>query len=153
MTPYERHAKLKHKMTRYSPDGFVIIEECTECPVRFLHDPLVGYPVMMRPQARFRRGKKNPMPPAASTIEEIIEMYHPRATGYFVEPSGLVGFRTAKTVRTRPYPGSPRSVVSRVQTIVWYGYDADSGCYVRVGTSRSAGNWAQYYRFATRRRR
>lgn len=46
-TPYEEHKRLEHKMSRYSPDGFVIIEECDECGLRWLHNPLVGYPVTL----------------------------------------------------------------------------------------------------------
>jgi len=98
--------------------------------------------------------RKNPIPIGASTIEELIEMYHPRAVGYYVaEDTGLIGFRTAKTVRTRLYPGSPRTVRTRLQTIVWSGYDSDGGCYVRVGASKAAGVWAQFYQFARSRRR
>ena len=48
-TPYEKHQKLNHKMTRYSPDSFVIIEECTVCGMRFLHNPAIGYPVTLNP--------------------------------------------------------------------------------------------------------
>jgi hypothetical protein len=95
---------------------------------------------------------KNPMPVCASSIEEILEMYHPRASGYFVDLTGLVGVRTAKTIKRSPYPGSPRRIRTRVQTIVWYGYDTDSGCFVRVGSNKSAGQWAQYYRLPRRRR-
>lgn len=95
----------------------------------------------------------NPMPIGATTIEEIIELYHPRASGYFVEPSGLVGFRTAKTTRSRLYPGSSKTVTSRVQTVVWYTFDSDSGFYVRVGTSKTAGHWAQFYRISRKCRK
>ena len=94
----------------------------------------------------------NPMPICASTVEELSEMLHPRAAGYFVNVQGLIGFRTAKTTTRRPYPGSPRRVRSRIQTIVWYGWDGDSGCYVRVGASKSAQAWAQYFRLPRRRR-
>ncbi len=96
---------------------------------------------------------RNPMPVCATTIEEIIEMYHPRSTGYFVNPNGLIGFRTAKTARRREYPGSTKVVMTRSQTIVWYAFDSDSGCYVRMGNSNAAAMWAQYYRFAQRRSR
>ena len=96
---------------------------------------------------------RNPMPQCASTVEEIIEMYHPRVQGYFVDVTGLIGFRTAKTVYRKEYSGSPHRVRSRVQTIVWYGFDGDAGCFVRVGASKAAGAWAQYHRLSRRRRR
>lgn len=48
MTPYQRHAQEGHIMTRYSPNGVQIIEECPNCGQRFLHDPCIGYPVTMR---------------------------------------------------------------------------------------------------------
>ena len=48
MTPYEQHEKQGHgPMTRSSPDGFQIIEECEDCGGRWLHDPLIGYPVTL----------------------------------------------------------------------------------------------------------
>ena len=50
MTPYEKHQELRHKMTRYSPDGFVIIEECETCGMRFLHHPFIGFPVTLQPK-------------------------------------------------------------------------------------------------------
>lgn len=50
MTPYQRHATFGHTMTRYSPDGYQIIEECADCMARFLHDPVIGYPVTMYPE-------------------------------------------------------------------------------------------------------
>jgi len=49
MTPYEKHQELKHKMTRYSPDGFVIIEECATCGMRFLHHPFIEFPITLQP--------------------------------------------------------------------------------------------------------
>ena len=48
-TPYQKHQLLGHHMTRYSPDGFSIIEECADCPARFQHDPVIGYPLTMYP--------------------------------------------------------------------------------------------------------
>jgi hypothetical protein len=35
-TPYETHASHKHHVTTHSPNGIDLIEECTECPARFL---------------------------------------------------------------------------------------------------------------------
>ena len=96
---------------------------------------------------------RNPMPQAASTVEEIIEMYHPRVQGYFVDVTGLIGFRTAKTVYRRHPKSATHRIRSRVQTIVWYGFDSDAGVFVRVGSSKAAGTWAQYYRLPRRRRR
>lgn len=49
-TPYQNHQALQHRTTRYSPDGFQIIEECSECLARFLHDPCIGYPITLYPQ-------------------------------------------------------------------------------------------------------
>jgi len=46
-TPYKKHSELKHKTTWYSPDSFQQIEECTICGMRFLHDPIIGYPITM----------------------------------------------------------------------------------------------------------
>ena len=34
--PFQTHAKLGHRMSRYSPNGMGIIEECRECPMSFL---------------------------------------------------------------------------------------------------------------------
>jgi len=53
-THYGAHEEMRHKTTRNSPDGFQIIEECTECKMRFLHDPLIGYPIQL-----FKRMDKN----------------------------------------------------------------------------------------------
>jgi hypothetical protein len=47
MTPYENHKTLAHKMTRYSPNGIDIVEECEECEARFIHNPSIGYPVTL----------------------------------------------------------------------------------------------------------
>lgn len=49
LTPYQRHEQLGHEMTRYSPNGVDIIEECTECGARWLHNPCIGYPVTLYP--------------------------------------------------------------------------------------------------------
>jgi hypothetical protein len=49
-TPYQRHAALGHHMSRYSPNGIDIIEECDDCPLRFIHSPCVGYPITMHPK-------------------------------------------------------------------------------------------------------
>jgi hypothetical protein len=48
-TPYENHTDLNHHLTRYSPNGVDIIEECDDCPARFLHNPSIGYPVSLSP--------------------------------------------------------------------------------------------------------
>lgn len=50
-TPYERHAALGHHTTQYSPNGVDKIEECTECPMRFLHNSAFGYPITLYPIA------------------------------------------------------------------------------------------------------
>ena len=49
MTPYELHESMGHRMTRYSPNGVDIIEECQDCGLRFLHNPSIGYPVTLDP--------------------------------------------------------------------------------------------------------
>ena len=87
-----------------------------------------------------------------TTVEELRDVYHPRATGYYINFVGLVGFKTAKTVYRRKNPGSPRSVRSLSHTITWYALDDTALCYERVGTSKSAAAWAQYYRLPRRRR-
>ena len=47
-TPYERHAKLGHgDMSRYSPNGVDIVEECQVCNERWLHNPCFGYPITL----------------------------------------------------------------------------------------------------------
>ena len=46
-TPYQRHVHTRHATTFYSPDGFVKVEECAVCGMRFLHDPCIGYPVTL----------------------------------------------------------------------------------------------------------
>jgi len=46
-TPYQQHEVLNHKMTRYSPNSVDIIEECSDCGMRFLHNPCIGYPVTL----------------------------------------------------------------------------------------------------------
>lgn len=89
----------------------------------------------------------------AATAEEIIAAHHPRVTGYFLDPSGLIGFRKTRKTRSRAYPGSPRMTQTKEQTIVWYGYDPSARGYVKVGTSRSAGHWARYYRLGRANRR
>lgn len=55
MTPYQHHATLSHAdMSRYSPDGFVQIEECPTCGCRWLWHPCtitangIPYPVYMQ---------------------------------------------------------------------------------------------------------
>lgn len=49
MTPYRLHEMKEHKITRYSPNGVDIIEECEECKARFLHNPCIGFPVTLEP--------------------------------------------------------------------------------------------------------
>ena len=44
---YEKHAELGHEITRYSPDGIDIIEECLTCGARWLHNPCFGYPIKL----------------------------------------------------------------------------------------------------------
>ena len=47
-TPYENHVELEHgPMTRHSPNGIDIIEECDECGARFMHTPSLDYPITM----------------------------------------------------------------------------------------------------------
>lgn len=48
MTPYEIHKTLDHQMQPYSPDGYQLIEECLTCGQRWLHDPIVSYPITMQ---------------------------------------------------------------------------------------------------------
>jgi len=48
MTPYQQHAAYGHVTCRFSPNGVQIIEECSQCGMRFLHDPCFGYPITMR---------------------------------------------------------------------------------------------------------
>ena len=50
-TPYTQHAKFGHHMSRYSPNGYDIIEECDVCGMRWLHHPGDKYPVTMHPRA------------------------------------------------------------------------------------------------------
>lgn len=57
MTPYENHKKLNHKTSRYSPNGRQIIEECSICGMRFLHDPIIGYPVTLTSYIDVKSGK------------------------------------------------------------------------------------------------
>tara|TARA_Y100000310_G_scaffold345758_1_gene469365 strand:- start:4058 stop:4258 length:201 start_codon:yes stop_codon:yes gene_type:complete len=47
-TPYEKHSKLKHKVSSHSPNGYDIIIECEECPQRFLIHPGDKYPISMK---------------------------------------------------------------------------------------------------------
>lgn len=47
MTPYRLHDALNHHMTRYSPNSVDIIEECTDCGARFLHNPDSEYPITL----------------------------------------------------------------------------------------------------------
>lgn len=48
-TPYKNHATLNHHLSRYSPNGVDIIEECDDCGQRWLHNPSIGYPVTLYP--------------------------------------------------------------------------------------------------------
>ncbi len=47
-TPYAEHAvrPCAPTMTRYSPNGIDIIEEC-DCGARFLHNPCIGVPITL----------------------------------------------------------------------------------------------------------
>jgi len=47
-TPWEIHSELGHHMTWYSPDGYVKIEECATCGMRFLHNPSIEYPITLQ---------------------------------------------------------------------------------------------------------
>ena len=47
-TPYEIAKASGMPATRFSPDGFAIIEEFSNGQ-RFLHDPCIGYPVQLEP--------------------------------------------------------------------------------------------------------
>lgn len=49
MTPFEQHATLGHDMTRSSPDGVDMIDECDTCGMRWLHKPAIAYPITLRP--------------------------------------------------------------------------------------------------------
>lgn len=48
LTPYQQTKAAGIKSSFYSPDGYCKIEEF-ENGARFLHDPLIGYPVSLRP--------------------------------------------------------------------------------------------------------
>jgi hypothetical protein len=48
-TPYQRIKASGEKSSFYSPDGFCKIEEF-ENGARFLHNPLIGYPVSLSPR-------------------------------------------------------------------------------------------------------
>ena len=50
-TPYQNHSLLGHTITRNSPNGVDVIEECSEpgCGARFLHNPAIGHPVTLSP--------------------------------------------------------------------------------------------------------
>lgn len=44
-TPYQRHVGLEHRnVSRYSPNGFDVIDECADCQLCFLHSPFQEYP-------------------------------------------------------------------------------------------------------------
>lgn len=47
MTPYQVHQTLNHHMSRHSPNGYDIIEECDDCGQRWQHNPSIGYPVTL----------------------------------------------------------------------------------------------------------
>lgn len=55
MTPYQTHATLGHLMSRHSPDGFDIIEECDECGQRWLHNPTYDMPITLCTRAELNR--------------------------------------------------------------------------------------------------
>jgi hypothetical protein len=54
MTPYEQVKGSGQRSSFYSPDGFVKIEEF-ESGERYLHSPLIGYPVRLRNSTPQRR--------------------------------------------------------------------------------------------------
>ena len=58
-TPYQEHKLLNHKTTWHSPDGFVKIEECVQCNMRFLHNPSIGYPIAMQEHPSIWGGVSN----------------------------------------------------------------------------------------------
>jgi hypothetical protein len=58
-TPYENHAALDHSFSRYSPNGFDLIEECDDCPMRFLRSPTCIYPITLRPMTIKERESPN----------------------------------------------------------------------------------------------
>jgi len=47
LTPYQRHEGLGHHMARHSPNGVDIIEECSDCGARFLHNPCFDFPISL----------------------------------------------------------------------------------------------------------
>jgi hypothetical protein len=74
MTPYQNHEMLGHNMTRSSPNGVDIIEECStpNCGARFLHNPAVGHPITLSPNLAGRlewgeQVKKNAQPSEVRT--------------------------------------------------------------------------------------
>ena len=48
MTPYKKHHKLEHSISRHSPNGVDIIEECKECSYKALLQPN-HMPITMHP--------------------------------------------------------------------------------------------------------
>lgn len=56
MTPYEVHSTLNHHMSRNSPNGVDLIEECDDCGQRWLVDgPSVTYPITLCTLAELNR--------------------------------------------------------------------------------------------------
>lgn len=55
MTPYQIHQTLNHHMSRHSPDGYTVIEECDDCGQRWEHNPSIGYPVTLCTMAELNR--------------------------------------------------------------------------------------------------
>ena len=47
-TPYQDHQEMRHKMSRYSPNGVDSIEECTTCLRAWIRKPDSEYPIELR---------------------------------------------------------------------------------------------------------
>ncbi len=45
-------------MSRHSPDGYMLIEECNICSQRWEHNPSIGYPVTLCTMAELNRRRE-----------------------------------------------------------------------------------------------
>ena len=76
MTPYEQHALLEHALTKYSPNGVDLIEQCTVCAAQWLWLSTLDYPLPLSPQHT---------PPIHATCQQPM-----RAAGYGAYPYNCV---------------------------------------------------------------
>jgi hypothetical protein len=49
LSPFAQHQRLNHHMSQHSPNGYDIIKECDECPMRFMLHPGDKYWITMNP--------------------------------------------------------------------------------------------------------